>query len=163
LNISLQSYLTSFYKFVKGEGNYDMISDMNANLCGDDFGSAALSEKQDIPVTSDYLHDVRLYSISIPMTWEQYYTIRQNRKKPIGISQSDSNHKKFYIQELNYIPASSQATLSAWPKEYFEITQTDFVKPEPTCGGGECDSPLARITSDGDFRVTSDGECRITV
>lgn len=163
LNISLQSYLTSFYKFVKGEGNYDMISDMNVNLCGDDFGGMPLSEKQDIPVTSDYLHDVRLYSISIPMTWEQYYTIRQNRKKPIGISQSDSNHKKFYIQELNYIPASSQATLSAWPKEYFEITQTDFVKPEPTCGGGECDSPLARITSDGDFRVTSDGECRVTV
>lgn len=163
LNISLQSYLTSFYKFVKGEGNYDMVSDMDINACGDDFGGLPLSEKQDIPVTNEYLHDVRLYNISIPMTWEQYYTIQQNRKKAIGISQSDSNHKKFYIQSLDYVPASSQATISAWPKEYFEITQTDFVKPEPDCGADECDSPLARATGDGDSRITSDGDCRVTI
>lgn len=169
LNIALQSYLTSLYKFVKGEGNYDMVADMDVNECGDSFDGDPLSEKQDIPVTSDYLHDVRLYTISMPMEWEQYNTIRQNRKKAIGISQSDVNHKKFYIHTLEYKPAIGSANIIAWPKEYFEITQTDFVKPneycqpEPPPDPDECDTETSRVTDDDEFRVTTDGECRETL
>jgi len=165
LNISLQSYLTSFYKFVSGEGNYDMISEMKPNSCGDSFSGNSLSEKQDIPVTDTFLHDPRLYTITIPMQWEQYKIIVANRKKAIGISQTDKNHKKFYIQDLEYQPCYSRAIIQAWPKEYFEITQTDFEPPILTCEPAisECDEETVRVTDDDEFRVTSDGDCRITV
>lgn len=161
-NIGLAAYQSSVYKFTNGEGNYDMTSEMIPNACGDDFGGEVLSEKQSIPVTSDRLHISMLYTIEINLAWDDYVLMRANRKKAIGISQTDANHTAFFIKSLEYELCKGKATIKAWPKEYFEITQTDFVRQMIECvAPGECGTgALDRTTSDGEGRVTSDGQCR---
>lgn len=157
-NGALQSYLSSVYKFVNGEGNYDMVSDL-VSSCD---VSGSLSEKQNINVTSDYYHLPLLYTIEINLAWNDYVAIRDARHKAIGVSQTDSSHKMFFIKSLEYELIKGKATIKAWPVEFFEITQTDFLPqmlvcvPEGACGTGDED----RITSEGEGRVTSDGQCR---
>jgi hypothetical protein len=158
IQIGLQNYIGSLFKFVSGEGNYGMASDKIDDGCRGDF-DGTLNEGQDIPVTDDYLHLPLLYNISLPMPYESYATIAANR---IGISQSNSGHVKFYIKKLDWSICKSQAIIQAWPAEYLQISQTDFVPPDRNCSGLACGDD-ARLTSDGDFRVTSDGECRVTI
>lgn len=158
-NGALQSYLTSNYKFTNGEGNYDMVSDL-VSACD---VAGVLSEKQNINVTQDYLHLPLLYTIEINLAWDDYVAIRNARQKAIGISQTASNHKMFFIKSLEYELVKGKATIKAWPVEYFEISQTDFIPQMLQCvSAGECGTgALDRITSDGQGRVTSDGQCRI--
>lgn len=162
LNIGLAAYQSSVYKFTSGEGNYDMTSEMIPNVCGDDFGGEVLSEKQNIPVTSDRLHISMLYTIEINLAWDDYVLMRDNRKKAIGISQTNANHTAFFIKSLEYELCKGKATIKAWPKEYFAISQTAFTKQMVECVAlGECGTgALDRTTSDGEGRVTSDGQCR---
>lgn len=157
-NGALQSYTSSNYKFVWGEGNYDMTS----NLVSSCDVSGELSEKQNINVSSDYLHLPLLYTIEINLAWQDYVAIRDARHKAIGISQTDSNHAMFFIKSLEYELIKGKATIKAWPLEYFNITQTDFVptmrqcQVAGSCGTNEDD----RTTSEGEGRTTSEGECR---
>lgn len=162
-NISLQAYLTSVYKFVSGEGNYDMTSAMTPSGCDDDFGGNSLSEKQNIPVTTDHLHIPQLYSIELNMPWEKYKLIVANRKKAIGISQTAANHTAFFIKSLEYELVKGICTVKAWPKVYFPIVQTDFVPQMVVCeSAGSCGTgTMDRVTSEGEGRVTSEGECRV--
>jgi hypothetical protein len=132
----LQSYLNSFLKFVGGEGNYDMTSKMTTSLgtpgsdcLNESFDGNTLSEKQDIQVTDEYIHLPLLYSIEINMSWETYNSIRTNRKKAIGISQTESDHQPFFIKSLEYEPSKSRASIKAWPKTFFEILVPDFLPP----------------------------------
>lgn len=136
----LQSYLDSSIKFVSGEGNYDMQSDYDcsggkacqATICDE------ITESQDIPLGPptnydfNFLHLSNLYNINIPMEWDEYKQIRDNRKKAIGISQTESGHKKFLIKRLSYDRMAAQAKIQAWPKEYFEIQQIDST-PDSQC------------------------------
>lgn len=161
LSGALQSYGNSQYKFVWGEGNYDMVSDFSTPC---DVGGS-LSEKENINVTTDFLHLPLLYTIEINLAWDDYVAIRDARHKAIGISQTDSDHAMFFIKSLEYELVKGKATIKAWPVEFFNIVQTDFApllrecEPprEDECGTGEFD----RVTSDGEGRRTSDGECRI--
>jgi hypothetical protein len=131
----LQSYQTSVYKFVSGEGNYDMVSDYS---CSSGQFCQAMScdpraENEDISVNDDdfvdgYLHLALLYNITIPMEWEEYKTIRENPKKAIGISQTSTGHIPFKIKRLEYDLVLGQATISAWPKTFLSLTvpEQDF-------------------------------------
>lgn len=161
LNNSLQNYIGSAFKFQEGEGNYDMTSDKIDEGCRDDY-EGPLSEKQAIQVTDDHILLPMIYNIIIPMPYESYVTINQNRKKGIGISQTASNHVKFYIKKLEYQICQARAVIQAWPSEYFQRRPTDFDVPMRNCSAAPCGDD-SRETSDGDFRVTSDGDCRITV
>jgi hypothetical protein len=158
-NGALQAYIGSGYKFVNGEGNYDMTSNLVSSC---DVGGN-LSEKENIAVTSDFIHLPLIYTIEINLGWDDYVLMRDNRKRAIGISQTNANHKAFFIKSLEYELVKGKATIKAWPKEYFEITQTDFVPQMVQCfAEGECGTgELDRITSDGEGRVTSDGQCRV--
>lgn len=136
INGCLQSYLSSFLKFVSGEGNFDMTSRMTtssgtpgSDCLNESYDGGTLSEKQDIQVTDEYLHLPLLYTIEIGMTWETYNSIRTNRKKAIGISQTESNHAPFFIKSLEYEPNRSRAMIKAWPKTFFEIVVPDFFAP----------------------------------
>jgi hypothetical protein len=128
----LQSYTTSSYKFVSGEGNYDMVSDYSCAV-GDICQSIlcdSLSESQDISLSSyngtfGYLHLPLIYNITIPMEWDEYETIRNNRKLAIGISQTDTGHIPFKIQSLEYDIIKGQANIKAWPKTFLSITVPD--------------------------------------
>lgn len=134
----LQTYLTSAFKFVSGEGNFDMQSE---HSCGSKECQAIicdeLTESQDISM-GDYsdelgfLHLPLLYEIRIPMEWEEYKAIRNSPKKPIGISQTSSGFTQFFIKDLSYNLFDGEATVLAWPREYFEIQQIDQV-PEMGC------------------------------
>jgi hypothetical protein len=156
----LQDYTSSFFKFVSGEGNYDMDSDLADGDC-DDF-SEAVSEKQDIPVSTDRIHLPDVFEIKAPLYWEEYLTIRNNRKKAIGISQTASDHTLFYIKQLDYDICHSKATIIAWPKTKFNITIPDFVFPSMACNPveQECIDAVTREIEDGDYRLTEDGQCR---
>lgn len=158
INGPLQSYTSSNYKFVWGEGNYDMTSNLVSSC---DVGGN-ISEKQNINVTTDFLHLPLLYTIEINLAWDDYVSIRNARHKAIGISQTDSGHVMFFIKSLEYELVKGKATIRAWPVEYFAISQTAFVPQMVQCfAPRECGSDEDdRTTSEGEGRETSEGECR---
>lgn len=135
-NGGLQKYIGSVYKFVAGEGNYDMTSLLNSSDCEYDPLAGVgptVSEKEDVFVNSSYLHLPDLFEIDLPMTWNQWVGIRNNRKNAIGISQTTSGHTAFLIKELEYQPCFSKAKILAWPKTPFTIQTVDFVPPAENC------------------------------
>lgn len=142
----LQSYVGSDFKFSYGEGNYDMTSTMNVNGClNEDFGGNNLGEKQDIPVTTNFLHLAHLYEVSEhPMEWLEYVEIRNNRRKPIGISQTDSGHVPMFIKTLEYKPVKGTCTILAWAKEFLDLSQVPDTTPMLECypSAAECEDAL---------------------
>lgn len=127
---ALQQYLDSSFKFVSGEGNYDMISDYSCTLGQQCVGIICdpVSESQDIPFSSPdyhlnfgYLHLHYQYDMTIDMSYEQYKAIRDNRNEAIGISQTDANHVKFFIKSLEYEIKKGEAKISAWPVTYMDL------------------------------------------
>jgi hypothetical protein len=129
LNGCLQSYIGSVFKFASGEGNFDMTSQMSTSCLGD---STLVNEKGNISVTSDFLFIPMPYEINHYLTWEEYKQIRDNRNLCIGISQTEANHKKFFIKTLEYQIGTGLLKLIAWPKEPFDIVVPDFVDDSPT-------------------------------
>ena len=158
----LQSYLSSKFKFVSGEGNYDMTSDMVNTSDGCSEIKTDVSEKEDLPVYNDPLHLAMLYEIVVPMEWEEYLLIRENRKKAIGISQTTTGHVKFFIESLEYELVQSKATIKAWPVEFFEIAVLNEVPAMRSCVPvvvETCDN--AYLTEDSFEYETEDGDCLI--
>lgn len=92
------------YKFASGEGNFDMVTTINENDCegGGTSPEPALSEKQNIDVTDDFLFMPVAYKFEHPLEWEEYKAIRENRHKAIGVSRTDSYHVKCFIMNLEY-------------------------------------------------------------
>ncbi|HEY6950679.1 MAG TPA: hypothetical protein VI146_08730 [Nitrososphaeraceae archaeon] len=128
LNIAsngLQSYLSSKFTFQSGTGNYDMASTRNDGGCAGDFGGAGLSEKQDIDVSSDFLYLPILYTINHVITSEQIQALRADPEAAILVSQTETDHIKFYIKTAEARPHDGNFTLVAWPKEFFDIKNVD--------------------------------------
>lgn len=141
----LQFYSSSVFKFVSGEGNYDMESTMMgiSNGCDDpsDYAGEELSEKQDIPISSDYLFIPEPLQITgLPLSWDEYKTIRDNPKKAIGISQTDEDHVKCFIKSLEYNLFSGTCDLTVWPKVTFDLAVID-TRPEIECFVSDEDTP----------------------
>lgn len=146
---ALQQYLDSSFKFVSGEGNYDMISDYSCTLGQQCVGIICdpVSESQDIPftnpsyhITFGYLHLHYQYDITVDMSYEQYKAIRDNRNLAIGVSQTDANHVKFFIKSLEYEIKKGEAKISAWPVTYMDleiIEQTFTMQCAPSEEGCE--------------------------
>jgi hypothetical protein len=130
----LQSYLGSNFKFASGEGNFDMVSEMEFNEClNEDYSGDSLDEKGNIPVTGDYLHLSHLYEIEHPMDWDEYVLIRNNRRKPIGISQSGSGHVSMFIKTLEYKPVKGTFSAIVWAKEYLDLSVVGDHTPMQEC------------------------------
>jgi hypothetical protein len=136
----MQPYSTGYYRFVAGEGNYDMLSDYS---CGSGNQCQAiicdpLSERQDISLQSynsvfGYLHLAQECEMTVPMSKNQYDVIKNNRKKSIGISQTDANFTKFKIKKLVYNLIEGTATINAWPKTFFNIQVINAPIEMPNC------------------------------
>jgi hypothetical protein len=117
----LQSYLSSSLKFVRGEGNYDMLSDYDSiNGCQD---LAVLSqdvvegEDQSVTLLNNaigYLHKPDYYEFTHDLTWEEYKTIRDNRNQAIGVSESNSGHVTLFIDTLEWNHINGKATITGW-------------------------------------------------
>jgi len=125
----LQDYTTSYYRFVSGEGNYDMTSDATLGSCERAVISNEVSESEDIPlgppsnynIPFGYLFLPQLYDIKINMSWEDYQAIKEARKQALGISQTGSGHTVFKIKSLSYDIVNAQMVIKAWPKTFFRI------------------------------------------
>ena len=133
----LQDYLGSLFGFRSGEGNFDMVSTITASDC-ESFAGIELNEKGNLTVDSDFLCLSNLYEVEMPMEFEDYATIRANKRKPIGISQTDTDHVPMFIKDLQYKPVKGTCTALLWAKEYLELdviedeiaTQECFVTEE---------------------------------
>lgn len=115
----VQEYLSSFLTFQSGEGNFDMTSEMvplSPGNCRDDFDGNSLSEKQDIPVTNDYLFKPILKEFKFPLSYSNYKLIRDNRTRAIAISGTDENHEICFIKRLEYDINKSLATFIVWTR-----------------------------------------------
>jgi hypothetical protein len=125
----LQSYLSSTFKFSSGEGNFDMTSQMNTSCLGDD---ELVDEKGDFAIGTDYLFLPMAYEIEHYLTWEQYVSIRDNKNLAIGVSQTAADHKKMFIKNLDYKPATGEMRAKLWAKEVLDISTTDFTADTPS-------------------------------
>jgi hypothetical protein len=156
----LQNYVGSFLKFVSGEGNYDMTSNYGLSDGCDEY-DGDLSEKQDLEVTDDYIHRGEVYEMRFKLEFEDYLTIRDNRKNAIGISQTDSDHKAFFIKNLEYKLFDGVCTLTAWPKEFYENTFVESSGLAEVCYPVSTDCDNAYTTeSEIDFETES-GACLV--
>lgn len=157
----LQDYPLSELKFQSGEGNFDMESDLDDADCED--YSQALSEKENISLGDDFLHWGMVFDVVCSeFEWEDYLTIRENRKNAIAISQTDTDHTIFFIKNLSYQPAKGMCTMQVWPATYFEPVVVDQVTEEEICSAlipDDCDN--AYLTENGFEFETEAEECLI--
>jgi hypothetical protein len=156
----LQNYVGSFMKFVSGEGNYDMTSNYGLSDGCDEY-DGDLSEKQDLEVPDDYIHRGELYEMTFKLEFEDYLTIRNNRKNAIGISQTDSNHQAFFIKTLEYRLFEGTCTLTAWPKEFYENNFVESSGFAEVCYPVSTDCDNAYETEDEEDFETESGACLI--
>jgi hypothetical protein len=121
LSAGLTKYAGTEFKFVGGEGNYDMTS-TQSNASRGDFGGANLAENQDI--AWDYFGsppDGNEEVIFIPETYEftlglshlQFDSFKTNRKRSFLISESESDYKEVFLERLEYNPATATAKFKA--------------------------------------------------
>lgn len=121
----LQSYLSSFFTFASGTGNYDMTSQLNSE-------GSLVNESGNIAPSNTPLFLPQAFEITHKLDWKDYVTIRNNRNKAIGVSQTSSGHVPFFIKSLSYTIATGELTLTAWPKTPFTIAVID----SPLSSGG---------------------------
>lgn len=124
-NGCMQKLSSAYYRFTSGEGNYDMSSEMiivSPDCLSDEYDGLPLSEKQDIEATEDFVHLPNYYEMKVPLEWDDYKTIRNNRKNAIGISLSDSDHVPLFIDQLDYSPSKGEATIQGWTTEFLDTS-----------------------------------------
>jgi hypothetical protein len=108
LQSGLQNYVGSVLRFTKGEGNYS-VSSTTSDTCET---SGAVTDGTDITITSSKVCLPKMYKAKIPMTWADYKTIRDNAKKAIAISPTESVYLPMFIDNMDYHIAGGSAELS---------------------------------------------------
>jgi hypothetical protein len=93
------------------------------------------------------------------MEWEEYVLIRDNRRKPIGISQTDADHVAMFIKELQYKPAEGTCTVLMWPKVFLDLTVVEDGTATQECYpiASECEDGLT--DEDGNILTDELGVC----
>jgi hypothetical protein len=151
LSASVYQYAGSMFKFTYGEGNYKMESTLDSDPCEPE--PEELAENQDIEAVTPIYLPFEYEFTNIPLDWEDYRMIAENRKKAIGISQTDESFTKFFIKKLEYDIVQGIAKITAWPKTFMDILVIEGDFSLQNCG-----EPVV----EGCFRITEDGELRIT-
>lgn len=155
----LQSYIGSSFKFTSGDGNYSMTSVKDDSCLNDGYEGNELAENGDILVTNDYVHLPDLYEVEHPMDWSEYLAIRNNRRKPIGISLTDTDHVPMFIKTLSYKPMEGKFTAILWAKEPLDLTVPPDTMPMRECfvSAEECEDALT--DEDGEILTNELGVC----
>lgn len=117
----LQKYVGSVYRFVSGEGNYDMTSTMVDGDLPDDNEGLPLAENGNIAVGTTVLWIPKIFEFEHYLTIEEFDIIDANRNKAIGISQTDANHQPFFIDELQMEIMTGQIKGTGKFKNEFDI------------------------------------------
>lgn len=115
----LQDDTDSNFRFTQGEGNYDFSAVMDDDSDCILFTNPQVSEDMDIPVDiggaeNDFLHLPDQWEFTFKLSWQQYKTIRNNRKNAILVSPTDANHRICFIDVLEYDPNTSIANFKVW-------------------------------------------------
>jgi hypothetical protein len=128
-----QKYLSGSLQFVYGEGNTDLITSLNngTNICLGITESA--TENADFVLDgfvspgsfsdpgNPYLHLAISHTFQTKLSWEDYTTIRNNKKKALSISQTATNHKRVSIEKFELTICSAQVKASVWQAEPFDL------------------------------------------
>ena len=140
-----QKYLTGRLRFVSGEGNLDCISDLldRTNMClgitefadeNGDFYLTGFSSPTGVTNPGNpYLHLPDSHSYQTKLNWEDYQTIRNNKKTAISISQTNSNFKKLFIETIGFTICDGQADTKAWAYEPFDLVVPESNQPTRVC------------------------------
>lgn len=112
LSASLQTYLSSKFKFTYGEGNYTFSVGTNTDTC--DTGTWA--EGEDVSPSSSPYCTAQTYMCIVDLSWTDYKLLRDNRHRAIAISNTGADHKICHIDTLEYAIATAKATITAWIK-----------------------------------------------
>lgn len=124
LSSSLQQYLTSFFTFTGGSGNYNMQTQINTSCDGDNPG-VLVNESGSFSPSNTPLFIAQIFEIEHYLDWENYKLIKQNRTQAIGISQTSTGHVPFFIKTLSYNVGRGVVKLTAWPLRPFTIQVID--------------------------------------
>lgn len=154
----LYPHYNTALKFTKGEGNSAVTSVLEPGDC--DYFLQPISENNNIPIGSSFIHLAQAYEVTTKMTWEEYREIRNNRRNAIGISQTEEGHKPFFIKALGYELSKAEANFIAWPLEFFQVTTVDIVRKLDGCFVSD-DCLDAYLTQNSFEFETEDGECLI--
>ncbi|HSH64792.1 MAG TPA: hypothetical protein VLB84_03125 [Bacteroidia bacterium] len=66
-----------------------------------DFGGSPLKTEQKPIYTTD------VYEFEYPLSFEQYNSFKDNRKRSFNISQTDTNHFSVFLERLEWKPSNS--------------------------------------------------------
>lgn len=116
-----QNYLGTVYRFVSGEGNYDMTSERKPDDCSDNYDGEVLAENSDITVTTNRLYIPIEYEFEHYLTIDEFKTIESMKRFAIGISQFSTDHKAFFITSLQHEIMSGQVKGTGFFKDPFDI------------------------------------------
>lgn len=132
LSCSLQDYITSLFSFSGGTGNYDASIETISTSCPGDFNGDPLSEKANHSISSTPLFRAELLTIpEHPMSLTQFFTMLNNNKLALEISQTTSNYTRFIIKNFRYRPNDGIATIQGWPVTKFSIQQVSSTPAQP--------------------------------
>lgn len=117
LSNAFQNYVGDFFRFIGGEGNINMtFNDPSATGCDAEPGTS-VNERADIQIGSAITLPT-IYKFAIPMQWEQWVAIRDNRTKSIGLTYPNNQGVitpvSLFIKKLSYQPNKSQADFECW-------------------------------------------------
>jgi hypothetical protein len=157
----LQSYVGSLFKFTSGQGNFDMASTMDLDCDVAYNEGAEVVEDQDFVVGTEIFHLCNLYEFTAPLDYEDFELIVANRKLPIGLSQSSSDHTHLFIKSLSYKVAHSEVTIMGWPTEFIDIQVQDDAVATQECFPmpGACENA---ITDENGIEITDENGICIT-
>jgi len=122
-----ETYPAEKFYYARGEGNTEMSWDGDG-LCA----IGTLAEDDDLVLEDDYLMQPELYTFNHYLTWEQYLTIRNNRKKAVGVNYIDHDgneqHLSLYIKKLLWHITRDVAEFTGWAAKPAEAPAS----PAPT-------------------------------
>lgn len=123
----LSSYLSSTWNFGSGEGNFAMTSTMTTDCEGDDIGVEVI-ENGPITVSITPTFIPMPYEINHELSWNDYKTMRNNKNLCIGISQTDTGHKKYCIKSCERVIGTGLFKIIAWPKSKDDIIDIQVIE-----------------------------------
>jgi hypothetical protein len=157
-NGCLQKYLTSSFKFASGEGNVNLVTEYSCSSGEQCLGVICdpISEDSDISLayndTFGTLHVPDMAIIEMDISCEEYLQIQNNRKKAIGVSQSDVNFIKFLPRKISFKPAFTTVGMELWSSVPFQLTVPESVQPALICSTGEVGGdPGGEVINDFDI------------
>jgi len=108
-----EAYPAESFYYARGEGNTEMSWEGDGTCA-----IGTIAEDDDMALEADYLMQPELFSFNHYLTWDQFVTIRNNRKKAVGVNYIDHDgveqHLSLYIKKLLWHTTRDVAEFTGW-------------------------------------------------